>query len=128
MTDILLHLWRTSRTFSTNNAHLMSSSAGFSESSQELFAPFVGSMERFILRLSTNPSTDLFTVTFKINGVVKRTIQVPLVGQTGIFLPVNQLPLFFNREERLVMQITGISAGSFPIWEIDCDLKFIVND
>lgn len=106
----------------------MSDGFATSEISQEMFAPFVGSMERFILRLATNDSTDLFTVDFLINGVVQRTIQALVPGQIGIILPANQLPLFFNVNERLVMQISGISAGSSPIWEIDCDLKFIVND
>ena len=126
MTDTLLHLWRmTGR--NVDNAFIFADSKRISRIQEQVFAPYAGSMSRFVWRIVNNPSTDLLQLTFQVNGVIERTIVTDNPGDTGIFLPANQLPLFFQKNDLLVMEVTGISAATFPIYEIDCDLNFIVQ-
>jgi len=124
LTDTILHLWRMSGR-NIDNAFIFADSKRISRAQEEVFAPYAGSMDRFVLRISNNPSTDLLQLTFQVNGIVQRTIVTDNPGDVGVFLPANQLPLFFQKNDLLVIQVTGISVASFPIYEIDCDLHFI---
>lgn len=124
MTDVLLHLWRMTGRLQ-DNAFCFADSKRISRAQEEVFAPYAGSMDRFVWRIVNNPSLQLLQLTFQVNGIVQRTIVIDNIGDVGTFLPANQLPLFFQKNDLLVMQVTGISAGTFPIYEIDCDLKFI---
>jgi len=127
MTDLLLYLWRMTGRIQNNAFALADSKRGSGGPSQEeVFAPYTGSMDRFSMRVITNPSLALLSVNFQVNGVIQRTITIDNIGDTGTFLPTNQLPLFFEKNDLLVMQVTGVSAGTFPIYEIDCDFKFII--
>lgn len=128
LTDIvLLHLWRGSERFSTNNQFQMSDQTAQIRSEQEMFARSNGTMERFRVRIKTNDSTTMMSFTFQINGIIKQTIGPILIGQTGVFLPSNQLPLSFLKDDLLVMQITNFSSAVFSDMEWGIDLKFVAS-
>ena len=119
MVEVLLHLWRASWFFS-NNQHQMMDLTRFSEVEEEMFARGNGTMERFILRVHRNDSTSIVHLKFFVNGNLLREIVLDGALQTGTFLPSNQLPLSFFKDDRLVMQFTGIATGNISA-EISCE-------
>ena len=124
MTDVLLHLWRASADYLTNNVFMGMIQQG-AQNDATISARGNGTFERFILRILTNTSTDLVTLDFLLNGIVQPNsrIQILNVGETGIFLPISQLPQSFFKDDELVVRLTGISVGNIRA-EIDFDLKF----
>ena len=126
MVEVLLHIWTASDDWSTNNQFLGMSMGRISELDQEIIARGNGTMERFFFRLADNNSTSLVHLKFFVNGDMKREIIIDSVGQ-GFqkFLPANQLPLSFLKDDRLTLQWTGL-VGTPPIItaEIGFDLIF----
>lgn len=129
MVEILLHLWRGSGDYSVNDSYFgMMQQAIQDEASISLRGN--GTFERFILRILDNTSTSLVTLDFLLNGIVQPNSRIQIIssGETGIFLPISQLPQPFFKDDLLVLRLTGMSGGPAPGGviraEISFDLKF----
>ncbi len=127
MTDIILHLWRYSKRQFANNLFTMSNVGNLIRDRSDLFARSLGTAETFFLRVQDNDSSTDFSLTFQVNGIVKATIGPILVGQTGKFLPGNQLPISFAKDDLLVIQLTGFTQALFSNMEWGIDLKFTTS-
>jgi len=123
MVEEILHIWTASNDFGSPQ-FLGMDMARITALDQEINARGNGRMERFFFRLADNNSTAIVHLKFYVNDVLKREIIIDSVGQ-GFqkFLPANQLPESFLKDDRLTLEWTGITGG-FITAEIGMDLIF----
>ena len=129
MVEVLLHLWRGSSDYSQDDSYFGMVQQG-SQDDASISVRGNGTFERFILRILDNTSTSLVTLDFLLNGVVQPNSRIQIIssGETGIFLPISQLPQPFFKDDLLVLRLTGLTGGPPPgglvRGEISFDLKF----
>jgi len=127
MTDTLLNLQRIVGDFG-QAIQFFGMTRGFGQNVANINARSNGTFQRFILRILDNTSEGIVTVDFLKNGVVQPNskIQINVIGQTGIFLPISQLAVGFLQDDNIVVRLSGISGPPLARIraEIDFDLQF----
>lgn len=124
MVEVLLHLWRASADYLSNNVFMGMVQQG-SQADATIHARGNGTFGRFILRILDNTSTSIVTLDFFKNGILQPNSRIKIngVGQIGTFLPISQLPQSFLADDEIVVKLTGINVGGIR-GEVSFDLRF----
>lgn len=127
MAETLLNLQRIVGDFG-QSIQFFGMTRGFTQADATISARSNGTFQRFILNIIDNSSEGIVTLDFLKNGVVQpfSKIQINVIGQTGIFLPISQLAVGFLQDDDIVVRLSGISGPPLARVraEIDFDLQF----